>query len=71
MDHPPVGERIYLKRAVERFPHFVAPAGALGKVTECREDHFEVHLEALNQDVMWTNDQLALVTDDVGVIPAR
>jgi len=30
MDHPPVGERIYLKRAVERFPHFVAPAGAQG-----------------------------------------
>ncbi|MDI3258386.1 MAG: hypothetical protein QJR02_01495 [Sinobacteraceae bacterium] len=41
-----VGDRVELIRPVDRYPHFLAPAGLCGTVTELSEDAIAVKLDA-------------------------
>jgi hypothetical protein len=43
MDAPEIGTRWRLTRMVERFPHFTAPAGAVGVIT--RSEAFSIALK--------------------------
>jgi hypothetical protein len=60
---PALGARARLRRPVERFPHFVAEAGAAGTITMAGEDLIAVKLdrglsgaEEWDNEVCWTPD---------------
>ena len=70
-----VGDRVMLRRPVERFPHFTAPAGATGEVVHTDDQLLSVRLdenlrgaEEWDNEVQWTNDDLALAEYDLQVI---
>jgi hypothetical protein len=42
---PPVGARVQLRHAVDRYPHFLAPEGATGTVTEATADVYAVRMD--------------------------
>lgn len=53
----PIGRRVMLKRSVERYPHFTAPAGATGVVTVSQPDLVAVRLEEPLQGAeAWDNE---------------
>lgn len=61
-DLPAVGSRWRLKHDVDRFPHFVAPAGATGTVTDTYGAHISLKLdehlpgaETWENEVVWTD----------------
>lgn len=58
-----LGDRIELVTEVERFPHFTAPAGARGTVTDLDDSSISVkmddHLpgaEAWDNEIVWSDD---------------
>jgi hypothetical protein len=61
---PPLpGARFQLSRAVERFPHFLAPVGAAGTVVDVGEHVISLHMdeylpgaEAWDNEIVWTED---------------
>jgi hypothetical protein len=66
---PAAGTRIGLKRDVERFPYFTAPAGATGTVAEATPDLIRVKLdEPLAGAAEWSNcvhwERTAATTED-------
>lgn len=59
----PVGTRVRLTQDVERFPHFIAPKGAVGTVTSNDEYGFWVKLDAhlpgaeeWDNEIQWSPD---------------
>jgi hypothetical protein len=62
---PRRGTRHRLTRAVERFPHFVAPVGATGTITEADEDYvclrMDEHLPGAEE---WDNEVVWSAEDD-------
>lgn len=62
--------RIALARDVERFPHFTAPAGSTGTITEVLPDRFTVKMddhipgcEEWDNEIVWEGEGSAL-TDE-------
>lgn len=61
---PAVGSRWRLRKSVERYPHFVAPAGAVGIVSDTYEAHVSLRLEGTplkgaeewDNEVVWADD---------------
>jgi hypothetical protein len=60
---PPFGARFQLTEPVERFPHFLAPAGATGTIVEASEHVISLHMdeylagaEPWDNEVTWTED---------------
>lgn len=54
---PAVGSRWKLKRDVDRFPHFVAPAGAEGTITDTYDSNISLRLdEPLAGAEEWDNE---------------
>lgn len=57
------GDRVRLTRNVDRYPHFIAPAGATGVLTSCDNDLWAVRLdlkvdgaEDWDNEVQWYPD---------------
>ena len=72
---PPVGSRGRLRRSVDRFPHFVAQAGATGTVTEAtdslialRLDEFLPGAEEWDNEVCWTPDDIEAPDQTVATV---
>ena len=75
---PPEGARVRLRRNVERFPHFIAPAGAAGVVSfvgagpggsVCvKLDAPLAGAEEWDNEVVWTEDDLAALASDLEVL---
>lgn len=62
---PAVGSRGRLRRSVDRFPHFVAQAGATGTVAEATDSLIALRLDELlpgaeewDNEVCWTSDDI-------------
>jgi hypothetical protein len=83
---PAVGSRGRLRRAVDRFPHFVAQAGATGAVTEATDSLIALRLDEVlpgaeewDNEVCWTSDDIesadqtvtAVFYEDVEIIGGR
>jgi len=63
--YPAVGSRVRLAHDVDRFPHFVAPAGALGTVVYLDADLLRVRLdETLEGAETWDNEIVWSLRDD-------
>ncbi len=65
-DHLAVGTRVRLTRAVDRYPHFIAPEGATGGVVEnsprlvrVRMDEQLEGAEEWHNEIHWSEDDLA------------
>ncbi len=79
-DHLAVGTRVRLTHAVDRYPHFIAPEGATGVVTESSDELVAVRLDLnvegaheWDNEVHWSNDDLgtdagSAVNEDLEVI---
>ncbi|HSS43055.1 MAG TPA: hypothetical protein VLK37_10980 [Solirubrobacterales bacterium] len=72
---PAVGSRGRLRRSVDRFPHFVAQAGATGTVTEAtdslialRLDRFLPGAEEWDNEVCWTADDIEAADQTVAAV---
>jgi hypothetical protein len=72
---PAVGSRGRLRRNVDRFPHFIAQAGAPGTVTEATESLIALRLdkplpgaEEWDNDVCWTSDDLEAADQTVAAV---
>ncbi len=51
------GDIVRLVHDVDRYPHFIAPGGALGIVTDCDEDIVAVRLvDSLPGSEEWNNE---------------
>jgi hypothetical protein len=68
---PAIGSRWRLRRDVDRFPHFVAPAASRGTVTDSYDDNVSLRLdvrlpgaEAWGNEIVWAGDQKADFTND-------
>lgn len=83
---PATGSRGRLRRSVDRFPHFVAQAGATGTVTEATDSLIALRLDELlpgaeewDNEVCWTSDDIeaaeqtvaAVFYEDVEIIGGR
>lgn len=83
---PAVGSRGRLRRNVDRFPHFVALAGATGTVTEATDSLIALRLDEVlpgaeewDNEVCWTCDDIeaadqtiaAVLYEDVEIIGGR
>ncbi|HET9154490.1 MAG TPA: hypothetical protein VFN85_10285 [Solirubrobacterales bacterium] len=83
---PVTGSRGRLRRSVDRFPHFVAQAGATGTVTEATDSLIALRLDELQRgaeewdnEVCWTSDDIeaaeqtvaAVFYEDVEIIGGR
>jgi len=83
---PAIGSRARLRRGVDRFPHFVAQAGAMGTVTEATDSLIALRLDELlsgaeewDNEVCWTSDDIeaadqtvaAVFYEDVEIIGGR
>jgi hypothetical protein len=74
---PPAGARVRLLRDVDRYPHFIAPAGALGEVVDVGDPNlFAVRLdqplpgaETWSNEVHWILDAGENPAGDVEVLP--
>ena len=65
---PIVGTRVRLTEAAERFPHFIAPKGAVGVVTVADDHLFAVKLDThLDGCEEWDNEVCWVPEDDEGV----
>lgn len=82
MDHFPLGTRVRLRRDVERFPHFIAPAGATGTVSYVDREMTAVHMdepipgcEDWENEIMWyemstgPDDMAAELSADLEALP--
>lgn len=72
---PAVGSRGRLLRSVDRFPHFVAGAGATGTVTEATESLIALRMdeplpgaEEWDNEVCWTSDDIEAADQTVAVV---
>ncbi|MGN6817015.1 MAG: hypothetical protein ACTHK3_13185 [Solirubrobacterales bacterium] len=72
---PSLGSRGRLRRSVDRFPHFVAQAGATGTVTEAtdslialRLDEFLPGAEEWDNEVCWTSDDIESADQTVAAV---
>lgn len=72
---PAVGSRGRLRRNVDRFPHFVAQAGASGTVTEATDSLIALRMdEALpgadewDNEVCWTSDDIEAADQTVAAV---
>lgn len=72
---PAVGSRGRLRRDVDRFPHFVAHAGATGTVTEATESLIALRMdvplsgaEAWDNEVCWTSDDIEAADQTVATV---
>lgn len=72
---PVVGSRGRLRRAVERFPHFVIGAGATGTVTEATESLIALRMDDLvagseewDNEVCWTPDDAATADQRIAAV---
>jgi hypothetical protein len=71
---PVIGQRVRLTRDVERYPHFIADAGTPGTVVDIgsgRWGHIAVRMdlhipgaETWDNEVMWSDDEIARFWDD-------
>jgi len=72
---PAVGSRGRLRRPVDRFPHFVAEAGASGTVTEATDSLIALKLdeslpgaEEWDNEVRWTSDDIETADQTVAAV---
>jgi hypothetical protein len=77
---PTVGLRVRLRREVDRYPHFIAPKGATGTVTDiphpdlgwgCIAVRLDQHLpgaETWDNEVLWDIDDHVRFSADVEAI---
>jgi hypothetical protein len=72
---PAVGSRGRLRRSVDRFPHFVALAGATGTVTEATESLIALRMdvplpgaEPWDNEVCWTSDDIEAADQTVAAV---
>lgn len=72
---PAVGSCGRLRRNVDRFPHFVAHAGATGTVTEATESLIALRIdvplsgaEAWDNEVCWTSDDIEAADQTVAAV---
>lgn len=67
--------RVTLKRDIERFPHFIAPAGTTGTVNDINNDTIAMGMDTViegaaewDNDLVWTDDQLDVIGDELALI---
>jgi len=72
---PSLGSRGRLRRSVDRFPHFVAQAGATGTVTEATDSLIALRLdeslpgaEEWDNEVCWTSDDIESADQTVAAV---
>jgi hypothetical protein len=72
---PAVGSRGRLRRNVDRFPHFVAQAGAAGTVTEATDALVALRMdeplpgaEEWDNEVCWTSDDIEAADQTVAAV---
>lgn len=72
---PAVGSRGRLRRSVDRFPHFVAQAGATGTVTEATDSLIALRMdvplpgaEPWDNEVCWTSDDIEAADQTVAAV---
>lgn len=74
-----VGTKVRLRRDVERYPHFIAPAGATGTVVDIGDDTiFAVRMDeripgagTWDNEVHWPDGMYGNPADDLEVLPRR
>jgi len=72
---PAFGSRGRLRRSVDRFPHFVAQAGATGTVTEATDALIALRMdeplsgaEEWDNEVCWTSDDIETADQTVAAV---
>ena len=72
---PAVGSRGRLRRNVDRFPHFIAKAGATGTVTEATDSLIAVRMDEVlpgaeewDNEVCWTPDDIEAADQTVAAV---
>jgi hypothetical protein len=72
---PETGSRGRLRRSVDRFPHFVAHAGATGTVTEATDSLIVLRMdvplpgaEPWDNEVCWTSDDIEAAEQTVAAV---
>ncbi len=77
--HPFVnGQRVRLRREVDRYPHFLAPVGAVGEVVNSDETAVWVRLddplegaEPWGNEINWAEHDLERLVDDLEVLSMK
>ena len=71
-----LGKRVRVVRNVERFPHFIVHAGAIGTVSYVDKDSFCVLMddtipgcEQWDNEVVWMDHEFDQIPEDLAVIP--
>lgn len=72
---PTIGDRFVLTRDVDRYPHFVAPAGTKGTVVEVSSDAVTLRMDDLirgaeewENEIVWSEDFGWDIWDDAKLI---
>jgi hypothetical protein len=72
------GKRVVLKRDVDRYPDFIAPAGLTGLIVEMEPDFIRVKMdlpvkgaEQWDNEVHWMYDLVTSFTEDVEVLDQK
>lgn len=68
---PSIGSRWRLKRDIDRYPHFIAPKGAVGTVTDTYNSCISLKLdfqlagaEGWDNEVVWAEDAVGRFPED-------